>query len=175
MLVFDIKCYGDGNMAEESKWMTVKEASAYLKVSQMTMFRWMKSGKLTHYKMGSSVRFTKDDLDALAKPSMPITEERVSNLDESESSQNLKAVVVETKPAEPKKFQKEEFCLMCGFDNLIDGHVQSTGKVYFKPLKTRFWAFVESTIPVNVKMCSRCGYLHQFADTSKMEQLNPED
>ena len=155
-------------MTEDSKWVTVKEAAAYLKVSQMTLFRWMKSGKLTHYKMGSSVRFTKDDLDALAQPSKA----GLLSVQESVSSeQNLSQVL----PLNQEALKKEEFCLMCGYDHLIDGHSQSTGRLYFKPLKTRFWIFAESTIPVSVKMCGRCGFLHSFADTSKMEKLNPED
>ena len=105
----------------------------------------MKSGKLPHYKIGNSTRLLQEDLDATQK--------------------------VEKKSA-PQQNQ-DESCLMCGHSELIEGHLQSTGKVYFKPLLSRFWSFKESMVPTTVRMCSACGYCHTFADTDHWKKLKP--
>jgi excisionase family DNA binding protein len=130
-------------MSEKQEWMTVKEAAKYLKVSQMTIFRWTKSGKLPHQKMGNSIRITLDDLNNLGQDT-------------------------DTSP-EAKK--DKERCLFCGEGELAEGHLQSTGKVYFKPLKTRFWSFSESLVPTTVRMCTHCGYCHTFADQQHWEKV----
>mgnify|MGYP006428037577 CR=1 FL=1 len=136
-------------MSEKQEWMTVKEAAKYLKVSQMTIFRWTKSGKLAHQKMGNSIRITLEDLNGLGQ-----------GKEESRGDSGGKG---------------EERCLFCGEKNLVEGHLQSTGKVYFKPLKTRFWSFSESMIPTTVRMCTSCGYCHTFADQQHWEKVREEN
>jgi len=44
------------NEAKESRkqWYSVREAAEYLAVSQPTIFRWMKEGHLSFYKVGGS-------------------------------------------------------------------------------------------------------------------------
>lgn len=125
-------------------WLTTKDACDYLKVSQMTIFRWMKSGKLAHYKIGNALRFKIEDLNGLA--------EKVNG--------------------EPDL--NEIKCKVCGSNELIDGRLQSTGRVSFKPEKAKFWVFEESTVPLKTKMCTSCGHLELFADTEKMSRLAPE-
>jgi excisionase family DNA binding protein len=125
------------------EWLTTKDACAYLKVSQMTIFRWMKSGKLAHYKIGNALRFKQEDLDALA------------NKVQSDHSPTIR-------------------CKICGGEEMVEGRLQSTGRVSFKPNKTKFWVFEESHVPVTTKMCTSCGHLELFADTEKMSRLSPE-
>ena len=150
-------------MENESKWLTVKEAALYLKVSQMTLFRWMKSEKLKHYKMGNAVRLLSEDLDAIAKPR---GEPTVATPKESMSLNALN---------DEKQNPDGPSCLMCGAQDLIDGRLQSTGVVQFRPEKTKFWTWTESNVPITAKMCNACGFLHQFADTDKMERLHPDE
>jgi excisionase family DNA binding protein len=130
----------------EEKWYTTKEASEYLKVSQMTIFRWMKAGKLTHFKIGGSLRFTKENLDQIAM-------------------KNTGSVEAE---------KRTESCSVCGNSELIEGKLQGTGRLYFKPAKTKFFVFAESLVGLNTKMCSACGYIQMFGDTDKMDRLKPE-
>jgi excisionase family DNA binding protein len=144
-------------MSEDSHWLTTKEAASYLRVSQMTLFRWVKSGKLNSYKLGNAVRFTKEDLEAVAKPSLKKEADRD----------------VDGQQETVKKRAGSECCLMCGHEQLIEGHVQSTGRVAFQPLKTKFWTLQESSVKVVARMCSKCGFMHMFADQEKMETLQP--
>lgn len=53
-----------------TSWMTRQEAAAYLRVSVATIDRYVRVGELTkHHLAGTrSVRFTKDELDALVVP-----------------------------------------------------------------------------------------------------------
>ena len=153
-------------MENDSKWLTVKEAALYLKVSQMTLFRWMKSGKLKHYKMGNAVRLLSEDLDAIAEPR---GEKKTSS-----AASDQKPSTPQNTTESPSK-EDQQSCLMCGSQDLIDGRLQSTGVVQFRPDKTKFWAWTESNVPMKTKMCTTCGFLHQFADTDKMERLFPNE
>ena len=47
------------------KWYTIKEAADYLGISQPTIFRWMKEGILSFYKIGGATRFSREGLDAV--------------------------------------------------------------------------------------------------------------
>lgn len=44
---------------------TIKEASAYLEVAEITIRRWAKEGKLPYHKVGKNYVFRVDDLRAL--------------------------------------------------------------------------------------------------------------
>jgi excisionase family DNA binding protein len=145
-------------MNNNNNWMTVKEAAAYLKVSQMTLFRWMKNGKLKRYKMGNAVRLQLKDLDAIAEPNE-------THQDSVEKAPSREPSIESLKPR----------CLMCGAEELIEGRLQSTGVVQFRPAKTKFWSWSEANVPLIARMCNTCGFIHHFADTSKMEKLQPEE
>jgi len=45
------------------KFYTPKEVASLLKVSYMTIFRWIKAGKIEAYKFGKQYRIKKDELD----------------------------------------------------------------------------------------------------------------
>lgn len=131
----------------EKNWYTVKEAAEYLGVSQPTIFRWMKDGLLSFYKVGGSTRFSQDGLDAVV--------EKQTGRAEAEAVQGR--------------------CGACGHSVLIDGGVQGTGRLYFRPDKTKFWTFQEGLVPIRARVCAACGYVQMHADTSKLTSLMPED
>jgi excisionase family DNA binding protein len=127
-------------------WYTVEEAAEYLEVSRPTIFRWMKQGKLSYYKVGGSTRFTRESLDALI--------EKVTGEKEAQAAAGR--------------------CTSCGHSTLISGHVQTTGRLYFKPEKTKFWTFQQSMVPIKALVCPACGNIQLAADTEKLESLIPE-
>lgn len=133
-------------MTESEKWLTMKEACAHLKVSHMSIRRWMKAGRLTCFKLGSGLRFRREDLDQLTTKSA-------------------------TGPEAGTEEALNSVCPVCSHHELIPGRVQSTGRLYFKAAKNKFFTFLESTIPTEAMMCSACGYLLLFADTDKLEKL----
>ncbi len=132
-------------MANE-EWLTIKGACERLQVSHMTIHRWMKSGKLTFYKFGHALRFKAEDLDDLANKTTSL----------SHASQSAAK------------------CATCGNSEFAEGRLQGTGRLYFKPAKTKFWVFEESLIPAQAWMCTACGHIQLFADTEKLARLQPE-
>lgn len=51
--------------------MTVNEAAAYLKLCPVTIYRKTTAGTLPHLRIGRSIRFVKDDLDAYIRSLAP--------------------------------------------------------------------------------------------------------
>ena len=43
-------------------WMNVKQAANYLGVSEPTIFRWMRDGTVSFFKLGGSTRFKSENL-----------------------------------------------------------------------------------------------------------------
>ena len=130
----------------ERRWYSVLEAAAYLGVSRPTIFRWMKEGILSFYKVGGSTRFTKEGLDAVI--------EKTTGQKEAEAVAGR--------------------CIACGHDTLVEGKLQGTGLLYFRPRKTRFWVFRESMVPTRARVCAACGYIQLHADTETLSGLLPE-
>lgn len=124
-------------------WYSIPDAAAYLGVSEPTIYRWMKEGILSFYKVGGSTRFSRDGLDAVI--------EKTTGRKEAESVAGR--------------------CAACGHNVLIDGKLQGTGLLYFKPAKTKFWVFEESLVPTKAKVCAACGYVQLHADTEKLHRL----
>jgi len=134
-------------MKETEAEYSIREAAEYLGVSQPTIFRWMKSGLLSFYKVGGSTRFSKEGLDA----------------------------VVEKKVGRKEAEGASGRCAACGHGVLVAGRVQATGLLYFKPDKTKFWSFEESLISTRAHMCAACGHLQLHADTAKLGRLTPPE
>lgn len=133
--------------AEKERWYTVRDAAHYLGVSQPTIFRWMKEGLLSFYKVGGATRFSREGLDAVI--------EKTTGRAEAEAAAGR--------------------CAVCGHGVLVDGRMQGTGRLYFRPDKTRFWVFAESLVGIRAKVCAACGYIQMHADTSKLNKLMPEE
>jgi len=138
-------------MSEDSesigyRWFSIKEAAAYLQIGEQTLYRWMRDGRITFRKVGDSTRFLQEDLDAM--------------IDVHLSDRELK--------------QTRQTCPVCRNTELIEGALQSTGKVHFRPAKTKFWTWREGNVPVSARMCSRCGAVLAFGDLRKLESLREE-
>jgi excisionase family DNA binding protein len=130
-----------------NRWYTVSEAAEYLGVSEPTIFRWMREGRLSFYKVGGSTRFSREGLDALI--------EKTTGSKEAESAAGR--------------------CAACGHSVLVEGGVQGAGRIYFHPDKTRFWVFAESLVPIRARVCTACGHIQLQADTAKLKRLLPKD
>ena len=126
--------------------LTIQEASDYLKVSQPTLFRWMKQGWLSFYKIGGATRFTREGLNAVV--------EKTTGLKEAEAAAGC--------------------CARCGHSVLVEGTLQGTGKLYFRPVKTKFWTLSEALVPTKSLVCTACGYLQMSVDVDKLSRLTPE-
>jgi len=126
-------------------WLTVKEAARYLKVSQATIFRWMKSGKLSYCKFGSSTRLRRSFLDQMA--------EKVTGANE----------MTELVPR----------CSVCGHTELAPGKLTSAGAVAFQLDDARLWVLSPSGVPVRALVCTACGHVELFADAIRIEKLSP--
>jgi excisionase family DNA binding protein len=134
-------------VSRDDEWLTVKEAARYLKVSEATLFRWMKSGRLSYCKFGNSTRFRRSFLDRTA--------ERVNGAEEA-------AGLV------PR-------CSVCGHTELVAGKLVSAGSVSFQLDDARFWTLSPSAVPVRVLACTACGHVELFADAIRMDRLKPRD
>ncbi len=137
----------DSLAEQDERWYTVRQAADYLGVSQPTIFRWMKDGTLSFYKVGNATRFSRDGLDAVVK----------------KTTGRREAEAVRAR------------CMACGHEVLVEGGMQSTGQIYFRPEKTKFWTFLEAMVPLKAKVCTACGYIQIHADTDKLTRLMPEE
>lgn len=52
-----------------------------------------------------------------------------------------------------------EECLWCESRKMADGTLTSTGRVYFKAKKAKFWTFDENMVEVRARVCVDCGYV----------------
>lgn len=128
---------------EERDWYTIQEAAEFLGVSEPTIFRWMKQGTLSFYKVGNSTRFSK---------------------------QGLESVVAKTTGAR-EALQSLAKCAICGNGELADGQIQGTGRIFFRPATSKFWVFSEALVPTTAKVCTACGHVQMHADTAKLNLL----
>ncbi len=134
--------------ATAEAWLTVKEAAEYLGISEPTIFRWMREGKVSFFKLGGATRFKRENLDMVARKVTAAEEGR----------------------------ERATRCAVCGHGFLLAGKVRSTGLVYFQPEKTRFFVLSDSMIKVAAHACPACGHVQMFADTGKIATLmRPED
>ncbi len=133
----------DAKQAEPDDWFTIPQAAEYLGVSEPTVYRWMREGKLSFYKVGDSTRFKRENLDMVF--------EKHTGTHEAEYYGSR--------------------CVACGHSLLIKGKVQSTGNVYFKPARTRFFTFLQGMVKLEACVCPRCGFVQLFADAEKLDRL----
>ena len=129
-----------------NQWFSVRDAAGYLGVSQPTIFRWMKEGTLSFYKVGGSTRFSQEGLDALI--------EKTTGLKEAEIAAAR--------------------CAACGHSVLVAGRLRGAGRLYFRPDKPKFWTLAEPMVPTDARVCAACGYIQLHADTKKLKKLKPK-
>jgi len=130
-------------MNSPSRWLSIKDAAVYLDVGEQTLYRWMRENKITYRKIGDSIRFLQEDLD----------------------------VVVQIHPSQKDAAKVQEICPLCHHPELVEGVVQGTGRVYFRPKKTKFWTFRVADIPTQARMCPHCGGIFWFGAAEKLESL----
>ena len=133
--------------AVDAEWFSIREAADYLGVSQPTIFRWMKDGILSFYKIGGATRFSREGLDGVV--------EKTTGRKEAEAASGR--------------------CASCGHGVLVPGRIQGTGRLYFKPDKTKFWSLEESMIQTRAHVCAACGFMQIHADTAKLQRLTPAE
>lgn len=124
-------------------WFGIKEAAEYLDIGEPTLYRWMREGQITYRKVGDSTRFLQEDLDSAVKT--------------FRSKRDLEKV--------------RGACPVCKAEELVDGSVQSTGRLYFKLKETKFWTFKDNSVPTTARLCRRCGAISLFGDTAVVEEL----
>jgi excisionase family DNA binding protein len=129
--------------AEKRKWYSIGEAAEYLDVGEPTLYRWMREEKITFRKVGDSTRFWQEDLDS----------------------------VMEVFHSAKDVDKAREVCPVCRHDELVEGHVQATGRNYFVPKKAKFWTLKPGTIATTARMCARCGTVIWFGDAKKLAEL----
>jgi excisionase family DNA binding protein len=134
------------NLTGAGKLFTVPEAAEYLDVSQATIYRWMKDGLLSFHKVGKATRFAQEGLDAVI--------EKTTGLKEAEAAAGR--------------------CTSCGHSVLVEGKLQGTGRLQFRPDKTRFWIFLEAMVPLQARVCTACGFVQIHVNTDKLTRLMPE-
>lgn len=125
------------------KWFSIKEAAEYLDIGEPTLYRWMREGRITFRKVGDSTRFWKEDLDAVME------------------------VHHRTKEAD----KALQVCPYCHHDQMVEGHIQSTGKSYFRPKKTKFWTLRDGNVETQSRMCLKCGGVVWFGDLAKLTAI----
>ncbi len=134
-----------GELDGGRSWLSVREAAGYLGVSEPTIFRWMKDGLLSFYKIGNATRFSRDGLDSVIRKN--------------------------TGTAEAEAVASR--CAACGHAILVDGRMQGAGKLYFRPDRSRFWILEESLVPIRARVCPVCGHVQIHADADKLRRLLP--
>ena len=125
------------------KWLTIPQAAEYLGVSEPTIYRWMRQGILTYFKVGGGTRFTVECLDAVV--------EKSTGRREGEVAQGR--------------------CAVCGDSSPVPGRLQAVGRLYFRPHRTKFWVLEEALVPVEARTCLVCGHVQMQADLEKLNRL----
>lgn len=128
-------------------WLNIKEAAGHLGVSEATIFRMMRSGELSFFKVGTSTRFRRENLD--------LAVQKVTSRAEAASSARR--------------------CAACGHGFLVPGTVRSTGLVYFQPKDTKFWVLSDSMAEIQAHACPVCGHVQMFTDTAKLQKLMKDE
>ena len=68
--------------------------------------------------------------------------------------------------------QKE--CMRCGSTQRVSGKTQSSGRVYFRPDKVKFFAPKTADLGVKGFMCLDCGTIELVGDVKKAGTLIPK-
>jgi len=124
-------------------WFGIKEAAEYLDIGEPTLYRWMREGQITYRKVGDSTRFLKEDLDSAIKV--------------FRCERDLEKV--------------RGACPACKAEEMVEGFVQSTGRLYFKLKEAKFWTLKENSVPTTARLCRKCGAISFFGDLGAVEQL----
>jgi hypothetical protein len=76
---------------------------------------------------------------------------------------------VHPKPLHSMPIEKK--CLRCGGAQLQPGKIKSTGKIWFKPAKTKFLTLKTSNVDLQASLCLDCGTIDLTGDPGKAKAL----
>ncbi len=65
----------------------------------------------------------------------------------------------------------EKKCLRCGGQNVCPSDLQSTGKIYSRPKKSKFTTVFTTGAPVSAMTCLDCGHIDLIVDAQKAKSL----
>jgi hypothetical protein len=71
----------------------------------------------------------------------------------------------------PTLMPTEKKCLRCGGTQLQPGKIKSTGKIWFKPEKTKFLTLKTSNVDMHASLCLDCGTIDLAGDPGKAKAL----
>jgi excisionase family DNA binding protein len=128
---------------KKPNWFSIKEAAQYLDIGEPTLYRWMREGQITFRKVGDSTRFLQEDLDS--------------------------AIKVFRSKRDAEKIRGK--CPACHEEGLVQGVVQSTGRLYFKLKEAKFWTLKENAVTTEARLCRRCGAISFYGDLALVEEL----
>jgi ribosomal protein S27AE len=63
-------------------------------------------------------------------------------------------------------------CPQCGATGMVQGLIESTGVIRFRPVQTRFFTFRTGDIAVRATMCPSCGHIAMTGDCEKLRVLS---
>lgn len=64
-------------------------------------------------------------------------------------------------------------CPKCPGTSLVEGALQSTGSVRFRPASAKFLTFRTADIAIRAAMCPHCGHVALVGDPNKLRLLLP--
>ncbi len=64
-------------------------------------------------------------------------------------------------------------CPACGHHLLVEGRLQGTGRLYFRPGASRFWALRDGMVSFSARACAACGHIQLPTDSEKLKRLDP--
>ena len=66
---------------------------------------------------------------------------------------------------------EEKKCLRCGSTNLVPSEIQSTGKIYARPMRAKLAAIFMTGVIVDANICFDCGHVELVIDAAKAKSL----
>ncbi len=66
---------------------------------------------------------------------------------------------------------KQFACPRCGGEDLVPGHMHSTGAVHFRPSDSKFMTLHTADISIEVHMCASCGCVTLLGDAEKLKHI----
>ena len=132
-----------GKAARQS--YSVRDAAEYLGVSKSTIDCWMQRDVAPCRRIGGRPCFCGEDLAASGP-----------------------------KPAPGREGEGEaRHCPACGHHVLVEGRLQGTGRLYFRPGASRLWALRDGMVSFSARACAACGHIQIRTDSETLKRLRP--
>ena len=63
-------------------------------------------------------------------------------------------------------------CPSCEQNKLVQGTIESSGKVHFRPVTAKFLSLRTAYVKVRAHMCASCGFIAMVGDTEKLQHIS---